>query len=92
MFCIGDLIAQKIIEKHKIDFVRAARGFLIGGTVVGFSLYGWYHKMLPFIFRQFLSKSFSAYPTMTTLALDQIIFAPYMTVVVLYAFSIFEVL
>jgi hypothetical protein len=87
----GDLIAQKAIEKNRYSFRRGFRAFVLGFSVIGFNLYAWYYKVLPFLFQRVLPVGASQYPALATTVLDQLIFAPYLTVPVMYAYSYFEV-
>ena len=77
----GDILTQTVIEKRsfsalfdenaskksQFDVPRSIRAGFIGLTAISLNLYGWYSKLLPFIFQRFgHTHLFKTYPTAVT--------------------------
>lgn len=67
------------------------RSFVLGFSFIGMNLYMWYYKLLPWLFSNALPAWAVAYPNLTTIILDQLVFAPYIVFPVMYGYSILEV-
>ena len=55
---------KKIINKFKWD--QSLRAFIIGVSVISLNMYGWYNKIIPYLFKQYGHFNFiNKYPILT---------------------------
>ena len=90
----GDYISQKFVEKtNSFDYKRNFRSGLMGFSIIGLSLYGWYNKVHPVLVSNFLKKFPYAnnYKFITSTILDQSIFPFYVVSSYLFWVNFFEV-
>ena len=73
---LGDLISQKAIERNPYDIKRSLRSAVLGFAAIGLNLYGWYYKVLPFLFSRVFPQVMASSPALSTVIVDQAVFAP----------------
>ena len=90
----GDAISQIFVEKNPFNYQRNIRSGVMGFSVIGLSLYGWYNKIHPLFVSNFLKKFPYAnkYKFLTSTIIDQSIFPFYIVSSFLFWVNFFEVI